>query len=57
MDNTAGGSTGAMALQALKNDPEIVKLLVRVGKKYPEEEATALVHGVIELTLSTSESI
>jgi hypothetical protein len=50
----AFSSTGTMVLKAMQEDPEIVALIQRVGRKYPQEQASSLVQGVIEKTLSTS---
>jgi hypothetical protein len=46
-------STGTMLVAALKDDDELVDLLLAVGRKYPQGEASALVHDAIERT-STS---
>jgi len=43
-----------MVLEAMQKDPEIVALIQRVGRKYPQEKAGALVQDAIVETLSTS---
>ena len=47
-------STGAMALTALHDDPEIIGLVLEIGRLYSKEEAKGLVQSAIERTLSTS---
>jgi hypothetical protein len=54
MSKKSDASTGAIALKAMNDDPEIVQLLVRVGRKYELEKAFGLVQKVIERSLSTS---
>lgn len=45
--------SGMMVLEAMKNAPELVALILGVGRKYPQE-ASALVQDAIVKTLSTS---